>query len=415
MWGLDAVWRERFLSYRRLVVGLSGGLDSTVLLHVLLREPKLLDKLHAVHIHHGLSQHADAWQAHCRAFCSAHNIKFSAESITLESNSNIEETARNARLNVFNDLIDVSDCLVLAHHQDDQAETLLLNLLRGTGIDGLAAMPALKTFGRGHLARPLLCQKRETLQAYAEQHQLVWVEDDSNKDTDFSRNYLRHEILPRLKARWPTAVQALNTCAAHAEKATQNLEDLACLDCPELALKPSQLALRGLYDLPAARLNQVIRVWLKQQAIKLPSTRVLNILVNEVIFAKQDATPCVQLDGMVVRRYRDVLYLLRPDMPQSIAHVPCSSVYVPRLLSQGFCMPSDSQISVRFRCGGERMFWRGHRRSLKKLFQTLGVPPWLRDKIPLIFIDNTLVAVLDFAIADGYCDSQIKEDVYDTI
>ncbi|MDF1645448.1 MAG: tRNA lysidine(34) synthetase TilS [Legionellaceae bacterium] len=417
MCGLDAIWYERFLSSRRLVVGFSGGLDSTVLLHMLASKPRLLDKLHAVHIHHGLSQHADAWQLHCEAFCRAHHIQLSTESVTLINTSNLEEMARNARRRVFKKLIRKSDYLLLAHHRDDQAETVLLNLLRGTGVEGLAAMPETQLFGQGHLVRPLLQQTREALQAYATHHQLVWIEDESNEDAHFTRNYLRHEILPRLKARWPTAVQAINTCAVHAEKATQNLHDLACLDCPELILKHAKLTLSPLYHLPRARLIQVIRVWLKQQTVKLPSTRVLDVLVNEVIFAKQDATPCVRLDGVVVRRYRDVLYVLGHVSSRSNAiHLPQSHAEIKsRLISQGFLMPPGGQISVRFRVGGERMFWRGHTRSLKKIYQTLGVPPWLRDTIPLIFVDNRLVAVLDFAIADGYHISPIKKDSYEHI
>ncbi len=398
MWGLDPAWRERLLSYRQLVVGFSGGLDSTVLLHLIAREPAFLDKLQAVHVHHGLSAHADVWQAHCKTFCVQHHIQYLTQSVVLENNANIEEAARLARHNVFDGFIETADCLLLAHHKDDQAETVLLNLLRGTGVEGLAAMPAIKPFGKGHLARPLLAQTRDGLQAYANHHQLVWVEDESNQDTHFTRNYLRHDILPRLKLRWPQAVDAINTCAKHAESATKNLEDLAYLDCPTLGFKQDKLVLAGLCDLPRARLIQVLRVWLRQQGIQSPQTRVLDVLMNEVIFAKQDAMPCLQLGEAIIRRYRDTLYVL---------YAKACTPSLPVLL--------DTTMSVRFRSGGECMVWRGHTRSLKKIFQTLGVPPWLRDKIPLVFIGNRLVEVLDFALADGYHKSHVKEDVYDTV
>ncbi|MDX2345721.1 MAG: tRNA lysidine(34) synthetase TilS [Legionella sp.] len=388
MWGLDSAIHKRLLSSRRLWVGLSGGLDSTVLLHLLASNNQLRDKLHAVHIHHGLSQHADAWHTHCKAFCAQYHIQFTLKSIQFNKTANLEATARDARRAVFDALIHPSDCLLLAHHKNDQAETLLLNLLRGTGIDGLAAMPQTQPFGEGDLIRPLLHLTREDLNAYAKQHALTWIEDESNQDTHFSRNYLRHEILPRLKTRWPDALSALNTCATHAQAATKNLDDLAYLDCPELALKPLKLELHALYDLPRQRLAQVLRTWLKQHNIKLPTTGVLHALITEVIFARQDATPCVRFHHIAIRRYQDVLYLVRE--------------------TELVCKASNTK---RFRQGGERMRWRGHTRSLKYIFQTLGVPPWLRDTIPLIFVDNTLVAVLDFAIADGYT----KEDVYDTV
>ncbi len=393
MWGLDKAAYAQLLSCRRLVVGFSGGLDSTVLLHALVSDLRLSDKLHAVHINHNLSQHANAWQAHCETFCNQHAIKFTAKQISMSSASNLEACARDARRMIFKELIGSTDGLLLAHHQDDQAETLLLNLLRGTGINGLAAMPVVQSFGPGYLIRPLLNQTRAALQAYAKLHELTWINDESNEDTYFSRNYLRHEILPRLKARWPRAVQSMNQCAKHAQAATENLVDLARLDCPLLALKQATLALHQLYDLPRARLAEVLRVWLKQQGILSPETRVLGVLIEQVIFARRDALPCVQLGDVQVRKFQDRLYIV-PNTPST--HVPVYPI---------------STYRIQFRMGGERMRWRGHTRTLKYIFQTLGVPPWLRDTIPLVFIDNTLVAVLDFAIADGYK----KEDIYETV
>ncbi|MDF1677120.1 MAG: tRNA lysidine(34) synthetase TilS [Legionellaceae bacterium] len=411
MWELSETQKARLLSYRHLVVGFSGGLDSTVLLHLLASTPALLEKLQALHIHHDLSAHADTWQVHCQTFCKQYHIPYTTRAVTLNTTSNLEATARALRYQVFNTLIGPADCLLLAHHANDQAETLLLNLLRGTGVEGLAAMPVERPFGEGVLMRPLLCQTREALQAYANYHGLKWVEDESNQETHFTRNYLRHEILPRLTSHFPGALQAINRCATHAQTATQHLNDLAHLDCPALALSSDTLALEALYDLSYTRLKQVIRVWLKQQHLKAPDTHRLQILLDEVVFAKEDMVPSFRLENVVIRRYRHVLYIVRDDMPLSKPPQLTQAM----LASRGVRVPYGAAISVRFRSGGERMVWRGHTRTLKYIFQALGVPPWQRDTIPLIFIDNVLVAVLDCAIADGYHQSTRREKHYDTV
>jgi tRNA(Ile)-lysidine synthase len=432
---LDVACCARLAQCRRLWVGFSGGLDSTVLLHALISEPILRPKLHVVHVHHGLSPFADAWQRHVEALCASHHVACITERVTLNTTSNLEEAAREARLAVFNACVDENDCLLLAHHQDDQAETVLLHLLRGTGIDGLAAMQAFKSFGRGFVARPFLNQPRAVLEAYAKTHALTWVDDESNQNTQFSRNYIRHEILPRLKTRWPRATQAISTCAQHAHDARQRLDALAHIDCPELSLYQARLNLKDLYELSRSRLNQVLRVWLKHQQIKAPSTSVLEHLVQDVVLARPDARPCIRLGDVWVRRYRDVLYVeqevLNPS-PQGIRwdtfpkSVQCTGrIFLAEHATRGLYVPPGSQVSIRFRQDGDKLRTKGQVKSLKKLFQTWGVPPWLRDTIPLILIDGVLAEVLDFAIADDYYKAQgeglysitvsEQERVYDTV
>lgn len=407
MQGLSSVWRLRLQAYERLFVGFSGGLDSTVLLHILASDDALRNKLQAVHVHHGLSAQADAWQTQCETFCTQLGVNFSAHAITLKTTANLEEAARDARMTLFEDMLEARDAVLLAHHADDQAETLLLNLLRGAGLDGLAAMPEQKTLGAGDVLRPFLKQPRAALLAYAKAHQLTWVEDESNQETHFSRNFLRHEILPKLKTRWPQAVNALNRCSAHASVAKQTLDALAFQDCPALKLPAPKLALSTLYALPSARLQHVLRIWLRQQHVKAPSQSVLSHLIDDVIHAKPDAMPELNFGSVSIRRYKAHLYLLHNKAPRGLS----TEAIIQKLISLGFCMPDNAALTVRYRTGGETIRWRGHTRTLKKLFQVLGVPPWLRDTIPLVFIDNTLVAVLDFAIADDY----VKERAHDTV
>ena len=196
---LTADWQQKFTHYQKLVVGFSGGLDSTVLLHHLASQPELIGKLQAVHVHHGLSEHASDWQTHCQRFCDTVNVPLIVRQVTIARRGNIEEGARIARYQVFSSLLNEHELLLLAHHCDDQAETLLLQLLRGAGVDGLAAMASIKHFAKAAIARPFLQHSRKIIEAYAKEHRLTWVDDESNQDSAFSRNYLRHHIIPLLQ------------------------------------------------------------------------------------------------------------------------------------------------------------------------------------------------------------------------
>lgn len=389
---VDLTHVPQLACHTRLWVGLSGGLDSMALLYALSCEPALVSKLHAVHVHHGLSSQADAWQAHCEQVCAALAIPLIVKHAHLDKHaSNLEEVARDARMAIFDGCIQANDCLVLAHHEDDQAETLLLRLLRGTGIDGLAAMTAYYPFGRGHIARPLLNTSKHLILQYAKRHHLVWVDDESNQDLRFSRNYLRHEIIPRLQQVWPRAVRRMRACAEHSQEAQANLDDLAYLDCPQLASKQDKLSLDVLLGLPLRRLKQVLRVWFKNQGIKALSAVKLEVLIEDVVLAKPDAMPLMRVGHITVRRYRNTLYLVRDLKP----------------IRPDLSTSTGVALDVRFRVGGETLVLNGQTKSLKKLFQMWGIPPWERDTIPLIFVDNKLAAVLDFAVGDDYHESSI--------
>lgn len=409
---LDAVWLNQLSDYRTLFVGFSGGLDSTVLLHDLARQPELVSKLSAVHIHHGLSMHADDWQIHCQSFCAARSIPVIVHQLAIESRSNIEEHARNARYEAFSALLGEQDALLLAHHADDQAETVLLQLFRGAGVNGMAAMSTVKAFGKGKLIRPYLTHSRASLEAYASMHQLTWVDDDSNQDSVFSRNYLRHQVMPLLRARWPGVVKNLARTANHCQQAKKNLYALAELDCDGLACAGNTLSISLLKTQSNARLVNVLRVWIEKNQTRLPSTDTLNRLINEVILAKNDAIPCVEWDGICVRRYQNTLYLLKNEMMSRPAFISWPLFPAPLKLGndclmavpaeKGLRVPLGSHVHVRFRQGGELFYWHGQTKTLKSLFQQWHVPPWQRDAIPLIYINEELVVVVGFAVNDRY-------------
>lgn len=400
--------------YNHLYLGLSGGLDSTVLLHMLASIPALKSKLTAIHINHGISPNADAWERHCQQYCESLGISFSAIQIRLDSRRNLEEAARTARYQALLSFIQKNDCLLTGHHQDDQAETLLLHLFRGTGIDGLAAMAAVSNLGQGDLVRPFLSISRQCLEVYAVKKELSWLEDESNDDPNFSRNFLRRIIFPLLQKKWPGVTANLDRTSRHCRQAQSNLKDLAEIDCPALLETKTELSLKPLLHLSAARLSNVLRTWLRNNNVRLPAEMTVNRLLSELIMAEENANPKVEWDGISIRRYQQQLYLL-PNQPKSL-NLNQSWTFFPNSLilpdKQGiltaepvlagvFIQPDDV-VELRFRQGGESMIWHGQTKALKKLMQEWQIPPWLRQDLPLIYINEQLAVVVGYAISDRF-------------
>lgn len=419
---IDSDWLQYLSNFHTVWVGFSGGLDSTVLLHAVSSQPALIAKLKAVHIHHGLSTQAGVWVQHCQRICEQLSVPLQINQVEFDRTHNIEQHARTARYAVFSNLLSHHDGLLVAHHADDQAETVLLQLLRGAGVDGLAAMPATKPLGAGRLLRPLLNHSRAKLEAYAKHYQLTWIEDESNRDSTYSRNYLRNQVMPLLSERWPGAVDNLVRASHHCQQAKINLQTLAELDCPDLT--SDKLPLQSLCHLRESgdpsiawekmnsRLNNLLRIWLMHNQVSMPSTVIFHRIINEVIQSARDATPVVSWGGTSVRRYQDKLYLVkhhdvRPPACMNWVDFPASFSWGEQILSvisseTGLYIPADSPIQIRCRQGGERIVLRGQTKCLKKLFQEWHVPPWQRDSIPLIYIDNQLAAVVGYAVSDQF-------------
>ncbi len=399
--------------YQTLLVGFSGGLDSTVLLHTLIQSPELRAKTIAVHIHHNLSSNADFWQAHCQRICEDWGVSFRAFHVQIGS-SNIEQEARLKRYQIFSELLTAEGCLLLGHHQDDIAETLLLHLMRGSGVKGLGGIRAEYPFANGFLYRPLLDFSRIDIQAYAAVHELSWIEDESNQNRYFSRNYIRHEVLPRLRHRWPNACQKLAECAEHVQEAQDNLFDLAELDCPALANPLYVLDYTHLLGLSERRLVNVILTWFYRLHVPMPNTSTLKRIISEVVRAKSDAVPIVEWGEYLLRRYQNKLYLLfQKEQSQSLENLNWSSFPAPLFLNEreyllaipaktGIFIPPHAQVEIRYRSGGETLRRHQQTQLLKKLFQAHAVPPWLRQSIPLVYVNGELVCVVDFWDRDPY-------------
>jgi tRNA(Ile)-lysidine synthase len=402
----------------RFLVAYSGGLDSHVLLHALANLPQAHSdfEIRAVHVHHGLSTQADAWVEHCLNTCRELNIELSIQRAVLPSlnNKSIEETAREMRYQIFAEVLHDNEGLMTAHHQDDQAETLLLQLFRGAGPKGLAAMPEAVQFAKGCLLRPLLRFSRDDIKQYALHHGLCWVEDDSNTNLSFDRNYIRHQVFPIVKKRWPSVAKTVARAAQHCANADFLLEQLAESDlttCLDPRFKT--LSITALLQLDEIRQRNVIRYWLRWLHLPVPSSVKLSELTRMFLYSRQDAMPYMTWEGAEVRRYRNYLYAMPPlnqhDCSLVIPWDLTADLQLPNdlgvlslqsLIQQGLDIKSLHDVTVQFRKGGEKCRIQSHNmtQSLKKLFQVWGVPPWQRSRIPLIYQGDNLCAIIGYSI-----------------
>lgn len=402
-------------------VAYSGGLDSQVLLHALAAgREQLPAPVGALHINHNLQPDASAWAEQCRAVCAELGIAYRALSIQAHAQpgESPEAAARAARYQALADAVPEGGVLLTAHHQDDQAETLLLQLVRGAGPKGLAAMPERALLGDVPLLRPLLNVSRAALLDYAEQHRLRWLEDPTNASIEYDRNFLRHEVLPRVRMRWPAAGATLARAARHQAEAAGLLDDLAVVDAQSAAgSAPMSLSVAALLRLTAPRRANLLRYWLRQRRASMPSAAVLARIEADVLHAAPDAQPLVHWGGANLRRYRDALYLddvLEEGDPSrcldwSLDQTLClvgGTLSADRTQGEGVAMRylTDSRIQVRFRQGGEMLQPSGRREhhTLKHLFQDAGVPPWERERVPLLYLDDTLIAVAGYWVCEGF-------------
>lgn len=302
----------QYNSYAKLVIAYSGGLDSHVLLHQLAQDENVRTKLHVVYINHGLSSNSDLWQQHCSQICEQLDVPFTAIKINVapKVGESLEAVARDQRYAELAKFMTQDTALLTAQHQDDQAETLLLQLIRGAGVKGLAAMPMQKSFADGVHLRPLLNVTRAELLCYAQQHNLQWVEDESNQNLTLNRNYLRQTIMPLLKQRWPSVAATLARSSQHCAEAVELINELAQSDyqlCVDKQLV--QLNIQALKNLSRARQKNVLRYWLQLNGIRAPNQIHLEKIIDEVIAAKSGAKPQLRWENIIIEREQGALQL----------------------------------------------------------------------------------------------------------
>lgn len=401
----------------RLVVGLSGGVDSVVLLDCLRRvAPRMRVTLCALHINHQLSPNANSWEKFCRRQCQAKKIPFFSARVVVPRGESVEAAARAARYSVFSR--QRADFIVLAQHQDDQVETLLLQLLRGAGVRGLASMPILRQAKSGGgrrgsspslithngspaIVRPLLDVTRAEILAYARARRLEWIEDESNANTDIRRNFLRHRVLPVVAQGFPAYRSTVARAARHLAEASGLLDELAVQDGAGF-IADGTLAVDALRRLSLPRARNLLRSFLASRGMVLPGTERLDEALRQALTAREDARVVIELDGATLRRFRGRLHVVpalhpldrsfarawRGEKKMELADLG-GVLFMERTRGKGISIArlGRDPVTVRVRHGGESLRPDCHRprRSLKNLLQEGGVAPWLRDRLPLVF------------------------------
>ena len=394
---------------QKLVLGMSGGIDSVALLHALKHPHFAVYELSCVHVHHGLSPHADAWADFCIQLCAGFQIPLVIRRVTVDRSdpAGIEGAARAARRQVFAQL--ETNFVLTAHHQNDQAETLLLQLLRGAGPKGLAAMAEKQAHPgwRAQQLRPWLQLTREQIEHYARKHALAWIDDESNRDQTYSRNYLRHALLPQLEQRFPATVPVLARAAALQADAREILEDMARSDAQH-CLRTDHLDCVCLAPLSLPRARNLLRWFIEQHGCPMPSARRLDEGLRQIMHAAPDAHVCVKIaPEFELRRYRGAAYIVpvhqctaQPALiwhGEAQLHLEQAHCRVLMTPVQGAGLSrarlQNAHVEVGVRRGGERLrlVKNGPHRSLKNLLQESHMPPWQRACVPLLWCDGQVV------------------------
>ncbi|MDN5863750.1 MAG: tRNA lysidine(34) synthetase TilS [Gammaproteobacteria bacterium] len=404
---------------RRYVVLASGGMDSTALLHAMATiAHRLPASVVALHFNHGLRSQADIWQRQVADQAQSLGILFHNENLGLAADQGSTETrARAARYARLRTWMAEGDCCLTAHHGDDQAETFLLQALRGSGPAGLAAMPGYMRFERGWLARPLLPWTRADLHNWASKEGLNWSEDPGNYNLDSPRNRLRHRVWPQIEQGWPAAARTLGRSAALAAEASALAQEVAVETYNRLPEHPAdRLPVAALQALSVPKRRAVLRYWLGRNGVDLPAAEKLQELEHGFVLRDPGARARLQLGLVGIRRFRDFVFVVRSLPRQPFGRAPidiCNPVDMGALGRIGLVADQngpmgqnvvDGALELRFRRGGETFRPAGcaHQRPLKKMLQECGVLPWMRYRLPLLYVDGQLAAVANMMVAQEY-------------
>jgi len=407
-----------------LWVAYSGGLDSQVLLHKLWSNTKLRPKIKALHINHGIYPEAETWTDHCRQVSAQLAITLHERyvQLALSKGVSVEEAARKARYEIFSEVLERNDCLLMAHHQDDQMETVLLQLIRGSGLAGLAAMPQVTEMASGYCLRPLLTESRQNLLAYAKAYNLAWIEDHSNNNCRFHRNYLRHKIIPLLKQRWPSAAKTISRSAYHLQESLQILQDyLHQLHQGCVGILPNTLDLEKLNQFTDHYRVAILRYWCEQTGVAIPPYKIIMEILKQISSDSENINIDIRWQGVSLRRYRKHLFLLKHKKLVNLINLEIkwdfkTPIAIPGIgriemhrddgitLDMNRLLAETHHVFIRFRKGGERCHPAGRVGShpLKKCFQEWGVPPWQRSQVPLLYVGEEIIAVVGYCICQSY-------------
>lgn len=375
--------KDSFLENRQLVIALSGGIDSVVLLHYL--HTHYPNNLRAIYCNHHLSKHCTEWDEFCKNLCQTLNIPYSNVDIFIENESNLEENARKKRYHSLSCNLKDNEVLCTAHHQNDQAETILLQLFRGAGVAGLAAMPKSKPLGKGTHYRPMLNIKKSEIIDYAKNNHLSWVEDDSNTNTNFRRNFLRLDIIPKLETVYKNLAKTLTRSAKHQSEALKLTRELADIDINthHIISDSGRINISALKKIETHRIKNILRHHLSLMKFLAPSDKIMDQIID-LLHAKEDAQPLVSWNSFEIRRYQDELYFIDNQTEQKPNNCPLHAEF-----------ENFPNFSIRYRTEGQRIKLPGkkHSQSLKKVLQDANIPPWERNSLKMYYIEDELRAM----------------------
>ena len=397
---------------RKFLLAFSGGVDSVVLLDLLVNVLKESDALRIIHINHNLNEHSNDWAQFSSEICEKYDLPLICESVEPKRHGKgLEADARELRYQSFRDVIQDDEYLLTGHHQDDQMETLLYRIFRGTGIDGLRAIRREIKFGKGFLYRPMLNISREKIEEYAQLKNLKWIYDSSNDDSSYDRNFLRKDIIPSIKKRWPSVENKVSRLSVIAEQNQLLLNELATEDVGQLK-NYNHLDIETLSEKSYPRIINIFRFMIKKNNMSVPSMQVLNEGIKTLMHSKSKS-PSMTWNDNTIRRYKHRLYFLNSALnsPNDLSNEMSwdikktinlgknlGSIQARFLNGEGISLNRcPSNLAIKYRKGGEEIKPSGHKitKSLKNLFQENNVLPWVRDKIPLIYVDQELISVGD--------------------
>ncbi|MEG9500220.1 tRNA lysidine(34) synthetase TilS [Mannheimia indoligenes] len=397
------------------LIGLSGGVDSVVLLHLFAHTNF---NIRAIYIHHGLSPNANSWAEFCEQYCKRLNIPFILQKVTVDSTNGVENGAREARYQAIQQHLKSNEILATAHHLDDQAETFLLALKRGSGIKGLSAMQAVTFLQNFTVFRPLLTFSKVELLAYAKAHQLQWIEDESNANNRYDRNFLRNKILPLLNQRWQQFSEMVARSAQHCAEQQELIQELLNDELTKSIGEKNQLSIAHFESFSLLKQQQLIRLWLEKYGVMMPSQVQLQAVISELIFANADKNPHVKIGEKVIRRYQQAIYITDklPEIPafeiklgaETELDLPHQLGKITRHQQEIICkkqgktdrllLPevlAQEEISLRIGQQGKvKCYGKPHREEMKKIWQQHNVPVWERSNTLLVFWQDEFVACI---------------------
>ena len=421
---LDIIERQiKPLLPNKFCIAFSGGVDSTVLLHAIKNIIDEKSQIRAIHINHNIVGNSKVWAKTCKSICK--NIGIDIEIISLEVTHNgygIEAAARDERYKKLKEILYENEYLLTAHHEEDQMETVFLRMARGTGLDGLQGINEKYSFGEGIIFRPMLEVSKTSVMDYAKEHQLKWVEDSSNQDTHFDRNFLRKKIIPQFRERWPSIASSVSRLSQLSAQNIKILNQIAEEDIGPIA-NMNELPLAKLLDKSFERANNMLRYIILANGMSIPSMKTLQNGLKEILDPETDKSVIAWKD-YCIRKYKNHLYFLRSSdlEPNKInVRIPweigkavnlgenIGTIEATFIHGDGLSIEKcENKLTISYRQGGESIKPIGHRinKSLKNLFQENQILPWMRDKIPLIYYQDELVSVADLWFNQNYVASQ---------